>query len=458
MALPRRRRARRDRRARRPRPCPSAPWPSRRSRRAGSGSCSPGASAADALPRLAPGVRLPPVLRRVSEFLVSEFALSAGGRVHQAEVKAGFAAAPDYYALDTDPAAAPRRSTPTRVLDVTESRRRATASCGGRRRPATGGPPVRRVPDRSDERPGAAGGDRPGGGQARRGEGPPLPRDLPRPLRRRPASTPCSATASSPGRRTSPSGCGERFRELRGYDPLPWLPALAGYVVGDAERIRPVPVGPPPHDRRPARVASTTARSRTAAHDRGLTYYAEALEDHRPQLGDDLAMRSHADVPMGAMWTFDAGDRPEPTYVADLKGASSVAHVYGKPFTGAESMSAFHRPWSYTPRRLKHVADLELALGVTRFCIHTSPHQPTQVPPPGIGLVALPRPDVHPLRAVGRDGRAVDRLPGPLLVPAQPGRAGGRRGGVHRRGGAADRAVRRRASTTPCRPASTSTT
>ena len=51
-------------------------------------------------------------------------------------------------------------------------------------------------------------------------------------------------------------------------------------------------------------------------------------------------------------------------------------------------MTAFHRPWSYTPRRLKHVADLELALGVTRFCIHTSPHQPTQVPPPGIGAVA----------------------------------------------------------------------
>ena len=60
--------------------------------------------------------------------------------------------------------------------------------------------------------------------------------------------------------------------------------------------------------------------------------------------------------------------------------------MYGKPFTGAESMTAFHRPWSYTPRRLKHIADLELALGVTRFCIHTSPHQPTQVPPPGIGL------------------------------------------------------------------------
>ena len=98
-------------------------------------------------------------------------------------------------------------------------------------------------------------------------------------------------------------------------------------------------------------------------------------------------MRADADVPMGAMWLFDPGSgSPGPTYVADLKGASSVAHVYGKRWTGAESMTAFHRPWSYSPRRLKHVADLELALGVTRFCIHTSPQQPVGTPPPGIGL------------------------------------------------------------------------
>jgi (4-O-methyl)-D-glucuronate---lignin esterase len=39
------------------------------------------ADTADAvLPRLAAGVRLPPVLRRVSEFQVSEFALYSGGR------------------------------------------------------------------------------------------------------------------------------------------------------------------------------------------------------------------------------------------------------------------------------------------------------------------------------------------------------------------------------------------
>ena len=63
-----------------------------------------GASAAEALPPVADGVRLPPVLRRSDTFLVSEFALRSGARVHHSEVKAGFGAIPDYYAVDTDPA------------------------------------------------------------------------------------------------------------------------------------------------------------------------------------------------------------------------------------------------------------------------------------------------------------------------------------------------------------------
>ncbi len=117
-----------------------------------------------------------------------------------------------------------------------------------------------------------------------------------------------------------------------------------------------------------------------------MTYYAEALEDGRPSLGDDLAMRAAADVPMGAMWTFSAEGGPRPTYVADLKGAASVAHVHGKSRVGSEAFTSFDNPWSWTPRTLKHIADLQLSLGVTRFCIHTSPHQPLAAPPPGIAL------------------------------------------------------------------------
>ena len=434
---------------RRRRPCRSAPSPSRRSRRAASGSCSPGISAADALPRLAPGRQLPPVLRRVSEFLVSEFALCA------------------------------RRPRPPRRAE------------GGLRRRARLLRPRHRPGRRHD-------GDRPGAGRRRDrtrrragraalgrtgrvagwscGSGPRSPaRPTGRPRRRRPGSRSTSSTRAKvrryldtylgavrrrePGARldallsdsieSGPQNftdeLRERFAELRGYDPLPWLPALAGYVVGDVARtdrflwdyrrtladllarrvLR--------HARRRWRTRgaspTTPRRSRTTARSSATTWRCAATRTCR-------WARCGCSTPAAG---------PAPTYVADLKGASSVAHVYGKPFTGAESMSAFHRPWSYTPRRLKHVADLELALGVTRFCIHTSPHQPTAGAAARDRAVALPRPDVHPHRAVGGAGRTVDRLPGPLLVAAQPGRAGGRRRGVRRRGGAAHRAVRGRA-------------
>ena len=88
-----------------------------------------GASAEEGLPRLAEGVRLPPILRRVSEFLVSEFALFPGGRVHQAELKAGFAAAPDYYDLDTAPTTP--AIDPDRIVDVTPVRRGRRPALGG---------------------------------------------------------------------------------------------------------------------------------------------------------------------------------------------------------------------------------------------------------------------------------------------------------------------------------------
>jgi hypothetical protein len=175
------------------------------------------------------------------------------------------------------------------------------------------------------------------------------------------------------------------FERRRGYGLRQWMPALAGYVVDSAAHTDRVL-----WDFRQTIAElfadayyGTVAR---VARKWGLDYYAEALEDHRPQLGDDLRMRSHADVPMGAMWTFAEEDGPAATYVADIRGASSVAHVYGKAFTGAESMSSFGRPYVYSPRDLKPIADLELALGVTRFCIHTSPHQPSVVRPPGISL------------------------------------------------------------------------
>ncbi|UAK26626.1 glycoside hydrolase [Sphingomonas nostoxanthinifaciens] len=177
----------------------------------------------------------------------------------------------------------------------------------------------------------------------------------------------------------------DAFKALRGYDPRPWLPALTGAVVGsrvESDRFL--------YDYRRT-LADLLAREHygtigQVAHDHKLTLYGEALENGRPQLGDDLAMRSHADVPMAAMWAFPHGGTPRPTLVGDVLGAASVAHVYGRPVVAAESFTSSFSPWAYAPVDLKPIADLEFVLGVSRPVVHTSPHSPMDDKEPGLSL------------------------------------------------------------------------
>jgi hypothetical protein len=178
----------------------------------------------------------------------------------------------------------------------------------------------------------------------------------------------------------------EQFKALRGYDPTPWLPTLAGVLVGDradADRFL--------FDwRRTLGDLMTSQHYATVAkvaHEHGLKLYGEALEDHRPSLGDDMAMRSHTDIPMSAMWTFSQKAGPNPSYLADIKGAASVAHIYGQNLVAAESMTSALNYWGDSPRTLKHVIDLEFVTGVNRPVVHTSVHQPEDDKVPGLSLM-----------------------------------------------------------------------
>lgn len=180
----------------------------------------------------------------------------------------------------------------------------------------------------------------------------------------------------------------DEFRRPRGYDPVPWFPALTGTVVESAERT----------DRFLWDYRRTISELLTRSHyavlaavarEHGLKCYSEALEGHRPQLGDDLAMRAAADVPMGAIWTTPRGQKSRQTFVADLQGAASVAHVHGKPLVAAETFTAFGAPWAFAPSDLKATADIAFALGVNRIMIHTSPHQPLTKLKPGMSLAPL---------------------------------------------------------------------
>ena len=177
----------------------------------------------------------------------------------------------------------------------------------------------------------------------------------------------------------------DQFKRLRGYDPTPYFPALAGVLVGsraDSEKFL--------YDYRRT-LADLMASEHygtvaKVAHENGLRVYGEALEDHRPSLGDDMAMRSHADVPMAAMWTHSREQGPRLTYLADIKGAASVAHIYGQNLVAAESLTASMNPWNYAPNSLKRIIDLEFVNGVNRPVIHTSVHQPLDDKVPGFSL------------------------------------------------------------------------
>ncbi len=175
------------------------------------------------------------------------------------------------------------------------------------------------------------------------------------------------------------------FQKRRGYDPHPWLPALTGVVIdstADTDKFL--------WDFRRT-IAQLLAENHYGEiadelHKHGLSYYGEALEYHRPMLGDDMEMRSRADVPMGAMWTWAGAPGPDVDYIADVRGAASVAHIYGQNIAGAESMTSRGPAWSFSPDSLKKVADLEFALGINRFQIHESTHQPVPDMAPGLTL------------------------------------------------------------------------
>ena len=175
------------------------------------------------------------------------------------------------------------------------------------------------------------------------------------------------------------------FERLRGYDPRPWLPAMTGVIIkstADTDRFL--------WDFRRT-IGQLLAENHYGEisddlHAHAMSYYGEALEFHRPSLGDDMEMRSETDVPMGAMWTYAGSPGPEVDYLADLRGAASVAHIYGQNIVGAESMTSRGPAWSFSPDTLKKVADLEFALGVNRFEIHESSHQPVADMAPGMTL------------------------------------------------------------------------
>lgn len=181
----------------------------------------------------------------------------------------------------------------------------------------------------------------------------------------------------------------EEFANRHGYSMVPWMPVLTGRIVQSSEES----------DRFLWDFRKTLAEMvkeyhydvfTEVLHLRGMGRYTESHENGRAFIGDGMAVKSTADIPMSAMWT-PGGFGSESTGIAvrheaDIRESASVAHVYGQNLVAAESMTAIGNTWAFSPERLKPTADLELANGLNRYVIHTSVHQPVDDKIPGLGL------------------------------------------------------------------------
>jgi len=176
------------------------------------------------------------------------------------------------------------------------------------------------------------------------------------------------------------------FTKRRGYSPRPWLPVLAGRVVesaGESDRFL--------WDFRRT-IADLTAECHydqitASLRERGMGRYSESHESGRAFIGDGMEVKRSAAIPMSAMWTSIPGVNAEQYgYNADIRESASVAHIYGQNLVAAESLTAIGTAWAWSPETLKPTADKELAMGLNRFVIHTSVHQPVSDKVPGLGL------------------------------------------------------------------------
>jgi hypothetical protein len=177
----------------------------------------------------------------------------------------------------------------------------------------------------------------------------------------------------------------EQFRERRAYDALLWLPVLAGRVVESAAAS----------DRFLWDFRKTIGEMMAEAHygqisaslhQRGLGRYGESHERFRAFIGDGMEVKKTADIPMGAMWAAGPAYFTQESSDADIRESASVGHIYGKSLVAGELFTALGSTYGFAPETLKPIADRALAMGLNRFVIANSVHQPDSKPGPGLGL------------------------------------------------------------------------
>jgi hypothetical protein len=169
----------------------------------------------------------------------------------------------------------------------------------------------------------------------------------------------------------------KEFKKRRGYDPMAFLPDVAGvkipgadsdYTVGHAAMARRFRWD---FDSTASELLAENYVGRLAklAHRRGLRL---TLEGYNLPFGDEATYTARADEPMTEFWATGGNENQ-----AKGRQMASVAHIMGEKIVGAEAFTSDDsEQWLMHPAAVKSLGDYEFAQGINRFVIHRYAHQP----------------------------------------------------------------------------------
>jgi (4-O-methyl)-D-glucuronate---lignin esterase len=158
----------------------------------------------------------------------------------------------------------------------------------------------------------------------------------------------------------------EEFRKRRGYDLLPYLPAVTGRPVGSlevSERFL--------WDLR--QTANELVLENHALRLKALGRrdgFRLSIEPYDMTPCADMTLGTAADVPMGEFWLSGFHT------AHSVMEAAGIGHTNGRPIVAAESFTSDDREaWQAHPASMKALGDWAFTAGVNRIVFHRSQHQ-----------------------------------------------------------------------------------
>ncbi len=173
----------------------------------------------------------------------------------------------------------------------------------------------------------------------------------------------------------------EEFQSYCGYDLKPYLPLVAGHVVGNVDTSNAFLAD---FRKTIAHLVAVHHYGRFAeqAHRHGMGTLPESSGPHAGPL-DGITNYGHSDIMMSEFWA-PSPHRPRVHDRFFIKQASSAAHIYGKKIVGAESFTTIGLNWNDELwHDQKPSFDHEVCAGLNRVYFHTFTCSPASQGIPG---------------------------------------------------------------------------